>query len=164
MKIHFKKLSKVQITVIAVILILIIVLVPSAIYCGVNSVTPKQMLTDMFTSNEEQLIGSWQGEKALTAYEFKDDGTYDSYIGSYSFTGNYVADSNTITLSNPDSNEKVMYSYSIHGDTLNMTLLKENGENPIEKEKYEYTKVEHINPQSIIDYLKDSQINSEEAE
>ena len=155
MKIKLKELKKNQIILIAVILVLLIILVPSAIYCTVHQESPKQMMTDMFTANEEQLIGKWQGDKGLTAYEFKDNGTYDSYISSFSYSANYVAQSSRLTLSNPATVGSVVYKYSIHGDTLKLRLIEENGKEVEEKEEYEYKRVENIRSQSFVDFLKD---------
>ena len=155
MNISFKKLKKNQIIIIAVISVLLIVLVPSAIYCGIHGESPKAMLTDMFTANEEQLIGNWQGEKGLTAYSFKENGTYESYISSFSYTANYVADSSKLTLVNPATPGTVVYDYSVHGDTLTLKLIEENGKEPEEKEVYKYKRVENIRSQSFVDFLKD---------
>jgi len=164
MNIKFKELKKNQIIIIAVVAVLLIILVPSAIYCGVHGESPKDMITDMFTSNEEQLIGNWQGEKGLTAYSFKEDGTYESYISSFSYTASYVADSSKLTLTNPASIGNVVYKYSIHGDTLTLKLIEEGGKKVDEKEVYEYKKVDTIHSQSFVDFLKDyadSQTDSE---
>ena len=155
MSVQFKKLKKNQIIIICVVAILLIVIVPSAIYCGVNKESPKQMISDMFTSNEEQLIGNWQGEKGLTAYSFNDDGTYESYISSFSYTANYVADSSKLTLSNPATAGTVVYKYSIHGDRLTLKLIEENGKEPDSKEEFVYKKVKTIHSQSFVDFLKD---------
>lgn len=155
MAVRFKKFKRNQIIIICVIAVLLIVLVPSAIYCTVNSETPVEMLNDMFTSNEEQLIGNWQGEKGLTAYAFKEDGTYESFISSFSYTANYFADSSKLTLSNAATPGTVVYKYSIHGDTLTLRLIEENGKEPEEKEEYTYKKVDTIHSQSFVDFLKD---------
>jgi hypothetical protein len=155
MNTQFKKIKKNQIIIIGIIAVLLIILVPSAIYCGVHGENPKEMLTDMFTSNEEQLIGNWQGEKGLTAYSFKEDGTFESYISSFSYTASYVADSSKLTLTNPASAGNVVYKYSIHGDTLTLKLLEEGGKKVEEKEVYEYKKVDTIHSQSFVDFLKD---------
>lgn len=155
MSINFKKLNKKQLISIIVIAVLLIILVPSAIYCGVNGESPKEMISDMFTSNEEQLIGKWQGETGLTAYEFKENGTYDSYISSFSYTANYLADSSKLTLTNPATKGNVVYKYSVHGDTLTLKLYEENGNEPEEKEEFKYKRVENINSQSFVDFLKD---------
>lgn len=155
MAVSFKKLKKSQIIIISIVAVLLIVLVPSAIYCGVNNETPKQMFTDMFTSNEEQLIGNWQGEKGLTAYAFKEDGTYESFISSFSYKANYIADSSKITLSNAATPGTVVYKYTVHGDTLTLKLLEENGKEPDEPEEYIYKRVDTIHSQSFVDFLKD---------
>ena len=155
MAVSFKKLKKSQIIIICVVAVLLIVLIPSAIYCGVNNETPKQLMTDMFTANEEQLIGNWQGEKGLTAYAFKEDGTYDSYISTFSYSANYIADSSTLTLSNAATPGTVVYKYTIHGDSLTLKLLEENGKEPEEAEEYTYKRVDTIHSQSFVDFLKD---------
>ena len=164
MKINFKKLNKKQLIIIVVVAVLLIVLVPTAIYCGVNQESPTQMVGDIFTSNQEQLIGKWQGEKGLTAYEFKEDGSYDSYISSFSYSGNYFADTSKLTLTNPATTGSVVYKYSVHGDNLTVTLIEENGKKVEEKEKFKYKRVENIRSQSFTDFLKeyaDSQSDSE---
>ena len=155
MSLKFKKLKKYQIVLIAVSLVFLIAIISTAIYCGVNKETPQQMMTDVFTSNEKQIIGKWQGAKGLSAYEFKDDGTYDSYISSFSYSANYVADSSKLTLTNPATVGSVVYKYKIHGDTLTLKLIEENGKEPEEKEVYEYQRVENIHSQSFVDFLKD---------
>ena len=155
MNINFKKINKRQLISIIIIAVLLIILIPTAIYCGVNKESPRQMVGDIFTSNQEQLIGKWQGEKNLTAYEFKDDGTYDSYISSFSYQANYFAESSKLTLTNPESSGNVVYKYSVHGDNLTLTLIEENGKEVEEKEKYKYKRVENIRSQSFVDFLKD---------
>ncbi|MBR2100797.1 MAG: hypothetical protein IJ927_05740 [Eubacterium sp.] len=164
MNIQFKKLKKNQIIIIAVIAVLLIILVPSAIYCGVHGESPKAMISDMFTSNEEQLIGNWQGDKDLTAYSFKEDGTFESYISSFSYTASYVADSSKLTLTNPASGGNVVYKYSIHGDTLTLKLIEESGKEVEEKEVYEYKRVDTIRSQSFVDFLKDYAAAHEDGE
>ncbi len=155
MKINFKKLNKKQIIIIAVVAVLLIVLIPTAIYCGVNKESPAQMVGDIFTSNQEQLIGKWQGDKNLTAYEFKEDGSYDSYISSFSYQGNYFADSSKLTLTNPATTGSVVYKYAVHGDNLTITLVEENGKEVEVKEKFKYRRVENIRSQSFTDFLKE---------
>lgn len=156
MKINFKQLNKKQLITIIVIAVLLIIIVPTAIYCGVNKESPTQMVGDIFTSNQEQLLGKWQGEKNLTAYEFKEDGSYDSYISSFSYSANYFADSSKLTLTNPaTTGSSVVYKYSVHGDNLTLTLIEENGKEVEEKEKFKYKRVENIRSQSFVDFLKE---------
>jgi hypothetical protein len=162
MKVNFKKLSKKQIIIIAVVAVLLIVLVPSGIYCGINKESPREMLSDIFQSDETLIVAAWQGEENFTGYEFYDDGTYDSYISTFSFTGNYKIDGNKLILSNPNSNSTVTYKFSINGDTLKLKLLDENGTEPDEKEESKYTKVDRINNQSPIELLEDLANQSQE--
>lgn len=155
MKINFKKLSKKQIIIIAVIVVLIIVLVPSGIYCGIHKETPIQMMSDIFKSDETLIQAKWQSEQAFTGYEFYEDGTYDSYISTFSFTGNYKIDGSKLILSNPNSNSTVTYKFSINGNTMTLSLIDENGNKPEEKEETKFKKVEHFNMKSITDILED---------
>ena len=165
MSVQFKKLKKGQLISLIVAIVLLAVLVPTAIYCGVNKESPSDMIKDVFTSNQEQLIGNWQSDNGLSAYTFKEDGTYDSYISSFSFTATYICDSSKLTLINSATSDSVVYKYSIHGDRLTLTLLEENGSSSEEKEVYEYKRVDNIKAQSILDYLKDqAESKSEESE
>ena len=150
----FKKLSKKQLIAVIIAAVLIIVIVPTGIYCGVKNESPAQMMTNMFTDKDE-LINKWQGDKAIAAYEFKDDGTYVSYISSFNYTGNYTVEGKKLTLTNPASSGKVVYKYKIKGDELTLTLLDENGKAPEDKESVVYKKVDHINPKSVTDILGD---------
>lgn len=164
MKINFKKLSKKQVITIVICAILAIVIIPSGIYCGINGETPIQMAEDIFTSNEKQIVAKWQGDNAATAYEFYEDGTYDSYISTFSFTGQYQINGSELKLMNPNSSNYVLYRFSINGDTLNLTLLEESGVEPKEKEKTVYKKVDHFNMKSFTDILEEyaNEVNEEE--
>lgn len=157
-----KKLTKKQIIAITVAVVLVIVIVPTGIYCGVKNESPAQMMSDIFTDKDE-LINKWQGDKAIAAYEFKEDGTYVSYISSFNYTGNYKVEGKKLTLTNPASDGKVVYKYKIKGDELTLTLLDENGKEPESKESVVYKKVDHINPKSVTDILSDL-AKSKEAE
>lgn len=155
MKVNIKKLSKKQIIIIAVIAVLLIVLVPSGIYCGIHKESPADMLSDIFRSDETLIQARWQSEEAFTGYEFYEDGTYDSYISTFSFTGNYKIDGSKLILSNPNSNSTVTYKFSINGDTMTLSLIDENGTEPEEKEKTVFKKVEHFNMKSFTDIFED---------
>jgi hypothetical protein len=155
MKLNFKKFSKKQIIVIVIIVILIVMIVPTGIYCTVYSESPIQMMSDIFQSDETLIQAKWQSEQKFTGYEFYDDGTYDNYISTFSFTGNYKIDGNKLILSNPNSNSTVTYKFSINGDTLTLSLIDENGTAPEEKEETKFTKVDHFNMKSFTDLLED---------
>ncbi|MBE6817397.1 MAG: hypothetical protein E7520_06830 [Ruminococcaceae bacterium] len=149
-----KKLSKKQIIIIAVVAVLLIVLVPTGIYCTVNKESPAQMISDVFTDRDD-LINKWQSDKAIAAYEFKEDGTYVSYISTFHYTGNYTVEGKKLILTNPGANGRIVYKYNIKGDTLTLELLEENGEKPEDGEKLTYDKVDHINTKSVTDILGD---------
>jgi hypothetical protein len=165
MKVNFKKFSKKQIIIIAIIVVLLIVLVPAGIYCTVYKETPAQMMSDIFQSDETLIQAKWQSEQKFTGYEFYDDGTYDNYISTFSFTGNYKIDGNKLILSNPNSNSTVTYKFSINGDTLTLTLIDENGTEPDEKEESKFTKVDNFNFKSFTDLLEDyaNDLNSDDS-
>lgn len=156
MNINFKKLSKVQISLIVVAAILIIGLIGGGVYCGVNEETPAQMINDIVKSDEELIIGKWQGEQAINGYEFKDDGTYDNYLSTFSFQGQYTLEGNKITLKNINAGSYVTYKFSINGDKLTMELVDENGVEAEESEKLIFERVKHFNMKSFTDILEDA--------
>ena len=163
-----KKLSKRQLIIFIIIAVILLATVPTGIYCGVKKETPAKIFTEMFT-DQEKLINKWQGEKAASAYEFKDDGTYESFISTISFSGNYKVEGNKITLFNPGTSGKVVYKYNISKkdgvQTLTLVLVEENGQAPENAEEVEYKQVDHINTKSfseiLSDYAKEAVSNKE---
>ena len=149
------KLTKQKLIAIIVAIVLAIIIIPSGIYCIVNHESPAQLVGDIFSSKEEQIIGKWQGEKAATAYEFYEDGTYDSYISTFSYTGRYSIDGNEITLNNLNASGTVTYKFSVHGKTLTMQILKENGIDVADNEKISYSKVNRIKTTSLADLIEE---------
>ena len=160
---EIKKLNKKQIIAIIIVAIVLIVTIPTGIYCTVNKESPADMLTDMFSS-EDKLINKWQGEKAVSAYEFKEDGTYDSYVSTFSYSGNYKVEGKKLTLFNPSAGGQVVYKYKINGDKLTLTLIEENGQKPEEEQENEFTRVDHINTKSFTDILGDLAKSKENAD
>jgi hypothetical protein len=151
-----KKLSKKQIIIIIVVAVLVLALiVPSGVYMIRHDENPVQMMQDLTTPDDEQIVAKWQGEKAANGYEFFDDGTYQSYISTFSYDGEYEIDGNRLILTNPESDGKVIYRFSVNGEHLNLTLIESNGEEPEVKEKHTFTKVEHFNMKSPLDILRD---------
>ena len=151
-----KKLSKKQLIIIIVVVILLLaLLIPSSIYMIKNEENPIQMVQDIVTPDDEKIIGKWQGEKAANGYEFFSDGSFDSYISTFSYSGEYELDGNRLILTNPGSEGKVIYKFSVNGDHLNLKLLESNGEVPETPEEHTFTKVEHFNMKSPLDLLRD---------
>ena len=103
------KLSKSKIAIIIVAAVLFILLAAGGIYCVATEQSPASAVTSMF-SNEEKLIGKWQSQKApgMSAYVFYDDGTYDSYLSTVNFTGEYTVKGNKLTLTNPKTSGEVV--------------------------------------------------------
>lgn len=121
----------------------------------------------MFTSNDEQLIGKWQSQKSpgLTAYVFYDDGTYDSYISTVNFSGNYEVKGNKLTIRNPNTNKDIVYKFSVNEKVLTLTVIEEDGKEPEDSEVNKYDRVDELNQKSLSDLigeLADSKETSED--
>lgn len=150
-----KKTVSKKLIAIIVAVALAIIIIPSAIYCIVEGETPVQMVTDLFSSSEKQLVGKWQGDTGVSAYEFYEDGSYDSYLSTFSFSGKYYIEGNKLTLTNPANAGKVVYKVKATEKTLVMTLIEENGMKPEEKEKQEFERVSHINTKTLNDLVSE---------
>lgn len=134
--------------------ILAMTLIPSAIYCAVERINPVQMVSSTFTSNNSQLIiGKWQNQSRSSAYEFFDDGTYESYFSTFSFKGDYTVKGDELTLSNPSSNSTVVYKISVDKNSLTMTVEQENGMLSENNQTTEYGRVDRIETKSLTDLL-----------
>lgn len=159
-----KKFSKQQLIAIIVAVVLAIIIIPSGIKCIVYKESPAQLVADAFTPNTKQIVGKWQGDESVTAYEFFDDGTYESYLSTFSYKGKYEISGSKITLTNTSMAGSVEYKFSVNGDNLSMKLLKENGVKAEEKSKQTYKKVDVITMQSfsdILDELKNQQAEAD---
>lgn len=105
--------------------------------------------------NQNKLVNKWQSQNApgLTAYEFYDDGTYTSYLSTYTFDGEYEVNGDKITLKNTSSNQTVTYKYSIVGNTLTLTLLNQNGSEMEGREPAKFDRVDTLNQKSLQDLI-----------
>ena len=134
--------------------ILAMTLSPSGIYCAVERINPIQMVSSTFsTNNSELLVGKWQNQSRSSAYEFFDDGTYESYFSTFSFKGDYSLKGDELTLSNPSSDSTVVYKISVDKKTLTMTIVQENGMLSDNNQTTEYGKVDRIETKSLTDLL-----------
>ncbi len=158
--------KKKKITVIAVVaVILAVIIIPSTIYCIVNQETPVEMAKDMFSTNEEQIVGKWQHETKATAYEFKPDGTCVSHISILKTTNEYTIDGNELTMTNTNAEgTKDVYKISVKESKLSMTLIEMNGvEVPKDEQTtWEYNKVSKITTQRLDDLLYGAAEDAEE--
>lgn len=148
-------IDKKKLITIIVAVVLVVIILPSGIYCIVHKENPVQMLTDTFSSSESQLVGKWQGASGVSAYEFNEDGTYKSYISSFDFSGTYTVDGKKLTLYNTATNGSVEYKINVTAKKLTLTLTKENGvaTKGDEKDKIKFDRVDSIKTKSISDII-----------
>ena len=157
-----KKLNKKQIIAIVIAVVFVVLVAIPGIYCAVHQETPAEMIADMFTSNEKQIIGKWQTEDdkgmATGAYEFYDDGTYKSYNAiagnDYALEGDYTLKGSKLTLKG--SKSTAVYKYSINGQNLSLTLLTIDDVKQEDQDKFVYKSVDHINVPTLIDALSNA--------
>lgn len=149
-----KKSGAGKIIFVIIFSILAMTLIPSGIYCAVERINPIQMVSSTFsTNNSELLVGKWQNQSRSSAYEFFDDGTYESYFSTFSFKGDYSLKGDELTLSNPSSDSTVVYKISVDKKTLTMTIVQENGMLSDNNQTTEYGKVDRIETKSLTDLL-----------
>lgn len=142
-----------QVIAIVVLVVVILGLATTGIICAKNNVNPVSYVAGEITKNK--IVGKWQSQTApgLSAYEFYDDGTYTSYISTYTFDGEYEIKGDKLTLKNTSSNQSVTYKYSIIGDTLSIVLVNQNGSEFTDSESSKFDKVDSLNQKSISDML-----------
>lgn len=166
-----KKLKGYQIAIIVFAALIAGFLIWGGIYCAVNDETPSQLIQDVVTPDDEQIIGKWQGEKAITGYEFFDDGTYDNYLLGFSTSKNYEVDGNKLTLKSSTDSRRVVYKFKINGDKLTLALIESEGKKRDGSDKQVYTKVKHFNfksateaIQDLADELKDDEASTDDVQ
>lgn len=142
-----------QVILIVVIAVVVVCLAGTGIICAKNNINPVSYIAGEVTKN--QIVGKWQSQTVpgLSAYEFYDDGTYTSYISTYTFDGEYVIEGDKLTLKNTSSNQSVTYKYSIVGDTLSLVLVNQNGSEFTDSESSKLDKVDTLNQKSITEML-----------
>ena len=105
------KLSKAKTAIIIIAAIIFALLVAGGIYCVATDQSPATAI-EAATAHQDKLVGKWQSQKSpgLSAYVFYDDGTYDSYLSTVNFSGEYTVKGNKITLTNPNTRLKARFS------------------------------------------------------
>ena len=157
-----------QVILAVVISVIAVLAIGATIIFTAIDVNPISYIAGEITQNK--LVNKWQSQSApgLTAYEFYDDGTYTSYLSTYTFDGEYEVNGDKITLKNTSSNQTVTYKYSIVGDTLTLTLLKQNGSEMEGREPAKFDRVDTLNQKSLQDLINNyrsstTQENTEQA-
>lgn len=151
-----KSLSKVQKIIISTVAgIIAAILIGCTAYCVATQQNPSEAAKSIFTPGEEQIVGKWQSQEnpGISAYVFYDDGTYDSYISTVNFSGDYEVDGSKLYLKNPNTSKEIVYKYKVTEKLLTLTVLEEDGEEPEEDEVSKYDRVDEINQKSLMDIL-----------
>lgn len=153
--------KKIAIIIAAVVLALIIA---GGAYCIATDQNPAEATQSIFSSNEEKLIGKWQSQSSpgLSAYVFDEDGTYDSYLSTVPFSGNYTVKGNKLTLINPDTSKEIVYKFKVSGKVLTLTLLEEDGTESKTQDVSKYDLVDELNQKTLSDLIGEVAAQSKE--
>ena len=140
------KLSKAKTAIIIIAAIIFALLVAGGIYCVATDQSPATAI-EAATAHQDKLVGKWQSQKSpgLSAYVFYDDGTYDSYLSTVNFSGEYTVKGNKITLTNPNT-------YKVKGKVLTLTLMEDDKE----AETNTYDSVDELQMKTLADLIGDS--------
>lgn len=149
-----KNLSTVKKIIIAVAAVVVALLIAGGVYCIATDQNPAQAAKSVFSSSNEQLVGKWQSQKnpGLSAYVFYEDGTYDSYISTANFSGNYEVDGNKLILKNPTTAKEISYKFKVNEKELVLTII-DNGADTSEKDISRYDRVDELNQKSLTDLI-----------
>ncbi|WP_177917821.1 DUF5640 domain-containing protein [uncultured Eubacterium sp.] len=149
--------SKLKVVLAIVICIVLAIVVPTGIYCAVKQESPAKVIRSIVVSNEERIIGKWQNEARTSAYEFKENGTYESFFSTFSYTGDYSVKGDELTLSNPSSDSTVTYKIKVNKNELTMIAIKEAGLDTDESQESSstYKRVDRIQTKSISQIFED---------
>lgn len=159
-----KTFTKKQLIASVVISVIAVALICATAICIANDFNPITYSLSIITNDKDKLIGKWQSQDApgLSAYEFHEDGEYDSYISSFNFSGQYETNGDKLTLINTKSDGEIVYKYSVTGDTLTLTLINDNGEPVKDDTSLKFDRVDTLNQKSLFDMLGDLKQDSEE--
>lgn len=159
-----KTFTKKQLIVSIVISVLAVVLICITAICIANDFNPITYSLSIITNDKDKLIGKWQSKDApgLSAYEFHEDGDYDSYISSFNFSGQYETNGDKLTLINTKSNEEIVYKYSVSGDTLTLTMITDKDADIDDDATLKFDRVDTLNQKSLYDILGNLKDDTEE--
>lgn len=160
-----KTFTKKQMIISIVIAMVLTVVICLSAVCIANDFNPISYSISVITNDKDKIIGKWQSRDmpGLSAYEFHEDGDYDSYISSFNFSGKYEIKGNKLTLINTKSQEEIVYRFSVNGDTLSLTLIEDANANDVkDDETIKFDRVDTLNQKSIADMLGDLKQDMEE--
>lgn len=158
-----KNLSTVQKIIIAVAAVILVLIIAGGIYCVSTDQNPADAVKSVFTANDEQIVGKWQSQKSpgISALIFYDDNTYDSYISTANFSGNYEIDGNKLTLKNPSTAKDIVYKFKVTEKELTLTVIEEDGKESETKDVSVYDRVDELNQKSLADIIGELKEDSE---
>lgn len=160
-----KTFTKKQMIISVVIAVILAVVICLTAVCIANDFNPISYSLSVITNDKDKIIGKWQSRDmpGLSAYEFHEDGDYDSYISSFNFSGQYEIKGNKLTLINTKSQEEIVYRFSVNGDTLSLTLIEDADNSKVnDDETIKFDRVDSLNQKSLADMLGDLKQDMEE--
>ena len=159
-----KVFTRAQVILIVVIAVLIVLAGGTTVICTVTDTNPISYIVG--EASKSKLVNKWQSQTnpGLSAYEFFEDGTYTSYLSTYTFDGEYEVQGNKLILKNSNSGQSVIYKYSIVGDTLSLTLCDSNGNEISGSEASKFDRVDSLNQKSLQDIIESLTADDDEDE
>lgn len=145
-------LKKVISIIIAIVLLIVIA---AGVYCISTKQTPTEAAKSVFSTSENRIIGKWQSQKnpGLSAFVFYEDGTYDSYLSTVNFSGQYEIKGNKLYLKNPTTSKEIVYRFSVNEKVLSLQVLEEDGAKSEAKDESKYDRVDELNQKTISDMI-----------
>lgn len=153
-----KEKSNVTKKVVAIIAaVILLIVIAGGVYCISTKQSPAQAVKSVFTASEDQLIGKWESQKSpgLSAFIFYEDGSYDSYLSTVNFSGEYEINGNKLHLKNPTTSKEIVYKFSVNEKELSLQVVEEDGEKSETKDESKYTRVEELNQKTLTDLIGD---------
>lgn len=153
-----KEKSNVTKKVVAIVAaVILLIAIAGGVYCISTKQSPAQAVKSVFTASEDQLIGKWESQKSpgLSAFIFYEDGSYDSYLSTVNFSGEYEINGNKLHLKNPTTSKEIVYKFSVNEKELSLQVIEEDGEKSETKDESKYTRVEELNQKTLTDLIGD---------
>lgn len=153
-----KEKSNVTKKVVAIVAaVILLIAIAGGVYCISTKQSPVQAVKSVFTASEDQLIGKWESQKSpgLSAFIFYEDGSYDSYLSTVNFSGEYEINGNKLHLKNPTTSKEIVYKFSVNEKELSLQVVEEDGEKSETKDESKYTRVEELNQKTLTDLIGD---------
>lgn len=152
---NVKNTKTLKIVISAVAAVIALILIIGGVYCVSTDQNPAQAVKSVFTDNENQIVGKWQSQEkpGLSAFIFYEDGTYDSYLSTVNFAGEYEIDGNKLHIKNPTTSKEIVYKFSVNEKVLTLEVVEEDGKKPENSIESRYDRVDELNQKSLTDLI-----------